>query len=511
MASATFYTTAKRHNSTLVPSGGTTIDVILKDGSDMLTPTFKINYSGLPNWSMMQFQGRYYFITGYASLRQDLWEVSAAVDVLATYKGVITGSNQFVTYANVNNVEVVDNRLPVKTTATRVTKYVTLDPSLMTGQWMVAVTCAGNDGTATFLLTPAEVRALVNSTDLDAWFDQIWQSIIQEGNTVDTYVQNVLGDANSIANEASAASTDIMGLKAIGRGIAIAVTRMTLAVGAYVKGIVNTAAKFFRKLIATPSAMDCIKSAVFIPFEVRGDGASQNIFLGEFDTGVQAAPVINPIIHNQVEVEIPWQASDWRRNSPYHQLYLYLPFMGSVELSPSDLIGETKIKVYYSLNVVNGALNYRVASYDDDATLAVFACQCGVPYPIGASNITPAQVGTAIGGAAAAISGAGNLGVAAIAAASLNALRPSISCVGGGGGGAGSGLDLRIILHSVFHDTDTLPGNPSGIIGSPVMKAVSLAGHSGYVQTQQASVAGSMTDTEREQINSMLDGGIYIE
>lgn len=511
MATATFYTTAKRHNSTAAPSGGSNMEVILKDGSDLLTPTFKINYSGVPSWSMMRFEGRYYFITDIASVRQDLWEISAAVDVLATYKSDIIGSNQFVTYANVNNVEIVDNRLPVKTSAIRVTNYATLDPALMTGQWMVAVTCAGSDGTATFLLTPAEVRSLVNSTDLDNWFDQLWDSIVQEGDTVDQYVQSVLTDANGISSAAAGAQDEVGGLRAIGRGIATAVTRMTLAVGAYIKGMINTAAKFFRKLIATPSAMDCIKSAVFIPWEVRGDGATQNIFLGEFDTGVQAAPVMNPIIHNQVEVDIPWQAADWRRNAPYHQLYLYLPFMGSVELSPSDLIGETKLKVYYSLNIVNGAMNYRVASYTDDATVAVFSCHCGVPYPIGASNITPVQVGTALGSAASAIAGAATLGTAAIAAASLNALRPSISCVGGGGGGAGSGLDLRIILHSVFHDTDTLPNNPAGLIGSPVMKSVSLSGHSGYVQTQGASVSGSMTDTEREQINNMLDGGIYIE
>ena len=511
MATAKVFTTSKRHNSTLVPTGSTDITVYLKDGCDLLTPTFKINQAAVPAWSMILFEGRYYFVTGVRSVRNDLWEVDCSVDVLATYKSNITGSSQFVEYANTTNTEIVDGRLPTKTTATKSTNYATIDASLMTGQWRCAVTCAGDDGTATYLLTPAQVRQLVNSTDMQNWFNQLWQDVVNESNQADSDMNLALTSAGNINADAQTVSTEVQGLSVIGRGVATVISLTAGAICAYVKATITSMAKFFRKVIATPNALDCIKSAVYIPWEVAGDGVSDNIMLGEFDTGVQAAPVVNPTIHNQVTINIPWQASDWRRNAPYHHIYLYLPFMGSVELSPSDLIGETALKIYWSLNIVNGAMNYRVATNSNDVTIGVFSCSCGVPYPIGASNITPGTLFNAVGGAAAAIAGSASIGAAALAYSSLASIRPSASCVGGGGGGAGSGLDLRAIISTVFHDTDDAPSNPSQSIGVPVSKRMALSGISGYVKCREASVSGAMTDTERELINNLLNGGIFIE
>lgn len=510
MATAKFFTTAKRHNSTLIPTGGTDIDVYLKDGSDLLTPVFKLNYSGVPAWSMMQFEGRYYFITDIASIRQDLWEITASVDVLATYKSNITAMRPFVLYADINNTEIVDNRLAAKTSATYAKNYQTLSTSLMSGQWKIAVSVVGSDSTTTFLLTPAQVRQLVNSTDLDNWFNQIWQQVT----TLDSDTDQSQLDVTSAITGAGAeiqGATDTLGML---KGLALASNSLSMAVnwcvGDGIRTFIKGMAKTFRKLIATPNAMECIKSAVFLPWDVVGDGSMQNIVLGEYDTGISALPVYNPIQHGMSTVAIPWQASDWRRNAPYHQIYLYLPFMGDIEIPASDIIGCANLNVYYSINVMTGALNYRVAT-DQDTTIGVFSCQTGVSYPIGASNITPVSVGMGIAGAASAIMGAPTLAAAAMAASSLASIRPSASCVGGGGGGAGSGLDMRIICHSVFHDTNVPPSNPSDSIGQPVLSELSLTNVTGYVQTQHASVSGSMTDREREEINQLLDGGVYIE
>lgn len=511
MATAKFFTTAKRHNSTLIPTGGTDINVYLKDGSDLIAPVFKLNYSGVPAWSMMQFEGRYYFITDIASVRQDLWEITAAVDVLATYKSNIQAMRPFVLYADANNTEIIDHRLPAKTTAVYAKNYATLSQSLMTGQWKIAVSVVGSESTSTFLLTPAQVKQLVTSTNFDNWFNQLWQDVGVLANETDGSQASVTSSITNAGSQIQGAS-DTLGML---KGLALASNTMAMAVnwaiGDGIRTFILSAIKTIRKIMATPNAMDCVKSAIFLPWDVVGDGSAQQIMLGEFPTGVTALPVYNPIQHGQASVAIPWQATDWRRNAPYHQIYLYLPFMGDIEISPSDIIGCDSLNIYYSLNVMTGALNYRVAT-DQDTTIGVFSCQTGVAYPIGASNITPVQVGMGIGTAAAAITGAPSLAAAAsIAASSLNAIKPNASCVGGGGGGAGSGLDLRIICHSVFHDTNVAPSNPSSSIGQPVDSEVTLSILSGFVQTQNASVSGSMTDTEREAINRLLDGGIYIE
>lgn len=510
MANATFFTTSKRHNSTLIPTGGTVLNVYLKNGCDLLAPTFYLDYTNVPTWSMMQFAGRYYFITGITSLRQDYWQIDAEVDVLATYKSIITATRAFVLYADASNSEIIDNRLPTKTTATYAKNYVTLSQSLMTGQWKIAVSVVGSDSTSTFLLTPAQVRQLVNSTDLDNWFNQVWQQVTNLDSDTDSS-QSAVTTAITNAGSQIQGSGDTFGAL---KGAALAMNSLSMAVnwcvGDGIRTFIKGMAKTFRKLIATPNAMDCIKSAVFIPWDVVGDGSAQTIMLGEFDTGITALPVYNPIQTGQVSVNIPWQATDWRRNAPYHQIYLYLPFMGDIEISPSDLIDCSALNVYFALNVMTGALNYRVAT-DQDTTIGVFSCQTGVSYPIGASNITPVSVGMGIAGAASAILGAPTLAAASVAAASLASIRPNASCVGGGGGGAGSGLDRRIICHSVYHDTTVPTSNPSSTIGQPISSEVTLSAISGYVQTRDASVGGNMTDTERQRINQLLDGGVYIE
>ncbi len=508
---------SKRHNSTKQPanSWGTTLsDVELKEDCSMEEPVFRIgfanwntayNYIYIPSWN------RYYFVIDVTVQIGRIWEVSCRLDAAATYKADITASQAFILYADVQNTEIIDSRLPTKTTATYAVNYATLSQSLMTGQWKIAVSVCGDDSTSTFLLTPAQVRSLVNATDFDSWFNQLWASITAEQSSLDNQKSNYGQEAASIANDITNISDDILGFKALSNAMLLGARSASQLLTSAIQTTVASLAKFFRKVIATPNAMDCIRSAVFLPWDVVGDGSMTNIMLGEYDTGIAALPVYNPIQHDVVSVSIPWQASDWRRNAPYHQIYLYLPFMGDVELSPSDLIDCASLKIYFSLNVMNGALNYRVAT-DKDTTIGVFSCQTGVSYPIGASNITPVSVGMGIAGAASAIMGAPTLAAAATAAASLAAIRPNSSCVGGGGGGAGSGLDMRIICHSVYHDTNVSPSNPSPTIGQPASMTASLSGFAGYVQTQGASIQGAnMSDAVRQELNAMCDNGIFIE
>ena len=87
MATAYTWSFAKRHNSTMQPTGtGTAITLNLKGGSDILAPVFLLNNSGIPSFNYFSFEGRFYFVTGVKNVRQDLWEISAEVDVLATFK-----------------------------------------------------------------------------------------------------------------------------------------------------------------------------------------------------------------------------------------------------------------------------------------------------------------------------------------------------------------------------------------------------------------------------------------
>ena len=96
----------------------------------------------------------------------------------------------------------------------------------------------------------------------------------------------------------------------------------------------------------------------------------------------------------------------------------------------------------------------------------------------------------------------------------VNMIAPTNTSIGGSTGGAMLGLTAdkaKVTCYTIFHDTTVGPHTVAAVEGEPHNGVMSLSGISGYVQTAAASVAGTMTDTEREQINQMLDGGIYIE
>lgn len=490
MATATFFTTAKRHNSTLIPTGGTVLNVSLKNGCDLLAPTFYLDYASVPSWSMMEFAGRYYFITGVTSLRQDYWQIDAEVDVLATYKADIQATTAFVLYDATANSDIIDSRLAVNTQASVRSFATFLAPNQLTAAGKYVITVVGDESTQSFIVTDSDIKDIIKSTKIKSAFEG--QDAMEQP------------DIDFSMAEQLPTGTDL---------------ETYIKIGEFVKSGVRTARQAAEISFSGDNPLDCIRSAIWYPWDVSGDGASQEIKLGTLlGTGVYARPIINKIIGNVIPVTIPWQANDWRRNSPYHHIYLYIPFVGMIQLSNADIIDVNTIHVGWSLNRLTGEFAVQVMrDYGEEGAgniIGVYSADTAAAVPIGSSNISPRQainaLVTGIGAAASVVSG-NVFGAAALAAQSIGAISPSISCIGGASGGASYGLDMNIICFTVFHDTSAEPNTIAPVIGTPTMAHHSLAQKTGYVQTQDASVGGSMTDTERQRINQLLDGGIYIE
>jgi len=484
MATATFFTTAKRHNSTLIPTGGTVLNVSLKNGCDLLAPTFYLDYASVPTWSMMQFAGRYYFITGVTSLRQDYWQIDAEVDVLATYKADIQATTAFILYDATPNSDIIDNRLAVNTTETTLINSAQFAPGLLTATGKIALSVVGDNTTSTYIVTNDQLRQILNFNDVT--------------NTMTR--QEVYGDVD----------TDYSQTAALPDGTEI---QTYIKIGEWLKTLAHSVRQNTVILMSGNNPLECLRSAIWYPWDIVGDGTPETIKLGVLDTQVTASPVVNKVRGGSVTVNIPWQASDWRRNAPYHQIYLYIPFVGTTQLSVSDLIGKTSLTVGWAMNKLTGELNVQVTTNTGEI-IGVYNAQTAVSIPVGVSNVTPRQaLNSIIAGAGAIASAAGGhmLGAAALAAQSISAISPQITCIGGASGGAAIGLEMNVICYSVFHNTSAEPNTIAPVIGTPTMAHHSLAQKSGYVQTQDASVSGSMTDTERQRINQLLDGGIYIE
>ena len=110
-----FGSVSKRKNSTLQPTLSSSYDCIIKQPCSIDNPTFVIQDSSFSMaFNYAKWDNTYYFIDSIVSVRNDIWEVSCVIDVLATYKTEILASTQYVCYSSIaGNTWLADTRIPV--------------------------------------------------------------------------------------------------------------------------------------------------------------------------------------------------------------------------------------------------------------------------------------------------------------------------------------------------------------------------------------------------------------
>ena len=93
---------------------------------------------------------------------------------------------------------------------------------------------------------------------------------------------------------------------------------------------------------------------------------------------------------------------------------------------------------------------------------------------------------------------------------SANKHAPSIT---GGVGGSRTALAYPYIAEIEFRRKTEDPDDIYYVAqrGRPLCQTLQLSSLSGYIQCEGASVSGSMTDHERDEINAFLNSGFYYE
>lgn len=475
MATASFYTFSKRKNSTAQPtSGNTDINVVLKSGTSLMSPTFLLNYTSRPGFNYVKFEDRYYFIEDIVSVRNNLWEVVCSADPLATWKSVIGSTNATILYATGGSNDIIDQRIGVSNTP-----IISSKSELLTGDFtgfrddaegiaIISVTGKGSFGN--YLISAIDVPALLSNASL-------W-------------------DFTSITDVATG----------------------------------------FQQLLygSGNQAGQNLRSAIYLPIILSSMGnfdAATQIYLGGYPcTDAGGSPlngyrVNNPFLSAHCDVDIPWQFTDWRRNTPYTKVFLYLPLIGCVTLPANDIIDVSTLTVLYSINMLGGDVAVQVRkSGTGGRKLLTASANIAMQSPYGSSNVSGAKIassiGVAVGGVAAVAAGIVSGGAATVALGGalassagglLNALGGETAGGGGLTGSAVTGLDKAVVCTTVSHDLTDTQASLNPIIGKPVMAKHTISTYSGFVQTDGMSVAGNMTDTERDIINSTFDRGAYYE
>ena len=475
MANASFYTFAKRKNSTLQPTGTpSTIDIQLKSGTSLISPTFLLSYSGRPAFNYVIYEGRNYFINDITSVRNDLWELACTEDFLGSWKTDIGGTTALILYATGGRNDIIDTRIE-------------LDSAISTNTSEGAV----NGFTINQIAAGAVILSV---TGIGSFGNYMLQSYS------DMY-------------------------------------HMIENVGAFWATLgISSVEDALQQFFYGGNVADCLKGAIALPFALSYSdysanlGPQEQLYLGSYPCTNGGNPIYvhrvnNPVYKATTTISIPWQVSDWRRHTPYTTLQLYLPLIGTMNLNADELVGFSSLDITYSLNIASGDLAVEVSTDSPIKIIATASNNVAMSLPFGSANISPTKVmasgmtaiagiaagiatGVAGKGAAAALGAAGS-GMALGASQLLGAGQQS----GGGGlsGGASQGLFKNIKLVAVTRHLTDSQANLDSVIGKPVMKKATIGSYSGYVQTDGMEVAGNMLDQEREAINNLCNGGIYYE
>lgn len=257
------------------------------------------------------------------------------------------------------------------------------------------------------------------------------------------------------------------------------------------------------------SASACIAKCIRVPYSVPA-GNSLPIKLGNYSTGVDGRPVLGRVMLPATSISIPWQANDYRR--AYHKFTLILPFVGAVSIEASDIINDSQIDIAAAIDILTGDVTYYVCHNSDAvAPIASYKCNCAQNLPISSyqSNTVGAVTSLANAGMSAATGEIAAAASGVVNAAANFCLSKSASVIGSQTGSAE--LMSTPTLITQYYPTSIAPTSISNSMGLPYFAQNTMEGFSGFIQTENAHVAGGMLADERSMIESYLNTGIYLE
>lgn len=241
---------------------------------------------------------------------------------------------------------------------------------------------------------------------------------------------------------------------------------------------------------------------------------------------------------------------DFRDYEPYNLLFANLPFVGMHQLTISKYLDKT-VSVSYNIDVTTGAIVCKL--FADGILVDVFDGTCGASRPISATdnNAYINNIVGAITGASANASGSiegitnsvsqigGAMGAGGTAGAAMLASGGTLMAMGAAGGAAASGIfqgyqiknavdnppqmhrgnlagNLAYNLNTkptfLFFTKRTIrPENELDVIGYPSGHGGQISHFSGFLSASAVKLSSfNGTETEQNELISILQGGIYL-
>lgn len=465
MITVKFYSFAKRLNSTKQPTGsGTDISCLVKSDSSIVNPVIELSTDPTGyNYCYIASFSRYYYIDDIVFVK-GIWNVYCHVDVLASYKTTIGSTSGYCTRASaMYDGTLQDDAWPVSTDYDY--KVVTSPSQYSWYGFSQGYYVLGVKGK-----TSGSINGVIYYLLTPAQFTQV----------IDAFYTNS-GSATYFGNLA--------------------------------KGVIDS----------IYNLSDFIASCRWYPVLLNSSSTSQRIYLGAFDTGVDAPVCVEypASVFPFGFTSIPKHPEATGRGAymnaaPYTKYEIHTPWGLTIPLDSYFMRDRTNLTMHLVMDFTTGQAALRIKdgvtpegaltpiSYDRFTTYIDF----GVEVPLTGTNVSVGGfIGNAVKGLANFAFG-NTLGAAsAVGNALLNSV-PDPSPVPSRGGYVG--VDgTQPYLACYFYK----PANVDYIHhGRPYCRNVSPSFlGSGYMQYETYSVAITGTSEEAGSINSYMMSGIYYE
>ena len=253
-------------------------------------------------------------------------------------------------------------------------------------------------------------------------------------------------------------------------------------------------------------------------FATPATGAEQNIKVGYLDSGVPSKIVTEQ--YTTIDcgtVDCAEYFGNVFDYSPYTNIQIYLPFIGIVDLSTSDVM-RSKVNVVYHVDVLSGACLAEIKVTRDNygGTLYQYAGNASVTMPISSGSYI-GVISNVVGVAARAVSGFTVGGVAGAVAGGISGALSShggtqVQHSGGFSGNAGAmGIKKPYLIierpqTEIAEKAETLQGYGSN-------KYVALSECTGYTRVKAVHVdkIEKATSAEKDMIETALKNGVIFK
>lgn len=256
-------------------------------------------------------------------------------------------------------------------------------------------------------------------------------------------------------------------------------------------------------------------------------GGSQNIKLGNWDTGVSAPKIDSQ--YKQVpfgSVLLPEYWGNCIDYAPYTRIQLALPYIGIVDVDTDDVLGSTNT-LTYNIDVLSGAIcaTLHCVKFNLSSVIYQWSGACGVSLPFSGASYN--SVLSAIAGVAAA-----GMGFAAMAAGPIGAALPAAALAAGAGAfsagsaasimgsmkgkvqksgsfGANSGaLGIMTPYFILTRPVQSVPASWQADKGYPANISAQLGTVTGYTEVSEINLECSGTEAEKKEIIDLLKKGV---